>query len=235
MLHLILADSELETVPKEIAKHKVIQWQARRRGRRAIELVLNSSYHYPAMRRLPDAERRGRPDIVHSCTLLALDAPLNKEGLLRFYIHTRHDKLITVNPAARLPRSEHRFIGLLEHLFLTGATPPEDPLLVLEEASLADVVNRIGPERTITFTEQGEAKLPEDAYRGLSKEDEVCVIIGGFPHGGFISDVGELSDELVRIDPEPLRAPTVVARVIYAYERVLGIQELRLRRAHGTG
>jgi rRNA small subunit pseudouridine methyltransferase Nep1 len=150
--------------------------------------------------------------------------------MLQFYIHTRHDKLITVDPTTRLPRAQYRFIGLLEHLFLTGTAPPENPLLRLEEASLADVLRHIKPKKTITFSERGEIKPPEEIYRGLSKEDEVCAIIGGFPHGDFTSDVEKLSDELVCMDSEVLRAPTVVARAIYMYELAFRIQKSRLER-----
>jgi rRNA small subunit pseudouridine methyltransferase Nep1 len=150
--------------------------------------------------------------------------------MLQFYIHTRHDKLITVDPTTRLPRAQYRFIGLLEHLFLTGTAPPENPLLRLEEASLADVLRHIKPKKTITFSERGEIKPPEEIYRGSTKEDEVCAIIGGFPHGDFTSDVEKLSDELVCMDPEVLRAPTVVARAIYMYELAFRIQKSRLER-----
>ncbi len=217
-------------MPREIANHRVIQWQARRRGRRPTELLLNSSLHHQAMRGLPDGDRRGRPDIVHFCLLLALDAPLNREGLLRTYVHTRHDKIITVDPSTRLPRMFNRFTGLIEHLFLTGEAPPERPLLRLENASLAGLIERIKPKKVITFSERGERKLCRELFDGLSKEDEVCVLVGGFPRGDFRSNVAELCDELVSIDPELLRAPTVTARAIYAYEEALGIQELRLRR-----
>lgn len=217
-------------MPREIANHRVIQWQARRRGRRPTELLLNSSLHHQAMRGLPDGDRRGRPDIVHFCLLLALDAPLNREGLLRTYVHTRHNKIITVDPSTRLPRMFNRFTGLIEHLFLTGEAPPERPLLRLENASLAELIERIKSKKVITFSERGERKLCRELFDGLSKEDEVCVLVGGFPRGEFLSNVAELSDELVSIDPELLRAPTVTARAIYAYEEALGIQELRLRR-----
>lgn len=217
-------------MPREIANHRVIQWQARRRGRRPTELLLNSSLHHQAMRGLPDGDRRGRPDIVHFCLLLALDAPLNREGLLRTYVHTRHNKIITVDPSTRLPRMFNRFTGLIEHLFLTGEAPPESPLLRLENASLAGLIERIKSKKVITFSERGERKLCRELFDGISKEDEVCVLVGGFPRGEFLSNVAELSDELVSIDPELLRAPTVTARAIYAYEEALGIQELRLRR-----
>ncbi len=217
-------------MPREIANHRVIQWHARRLGRRSTELLLNSSLHHQAMRRLPDGDRRGRPDIVHVCLLLALDTPLNREGLLRTYVHTRHNKIITVDPSTRLPRMFNRFTGLIEHLFLTGEAPPESPLLRLENASLAELIERIRPKKVITFSELGQRKLCRELFDDISKEDEVCVVVGGFPHGEFLSNVAELSDELVSIDPELLRAPTVTARAVYAYEEALGIQELRLRR-----
>ena len=230
MLHLILADSELEQVPREISTHRAIQRLARRRGRRPTELILNSSLHFPAMRGLPDGDRRGRPDIVHICLLLALDTPLNRERLLRTYVHTRHNKLITIDPSARLPRAFYRFEGLMEHLFLTGEAPPENPLLRLEDASLAALLERLKPKKTMTFSERGKGKLCREVFGELSKEDDVCAIVGGFPRGDFLSNVDELSDELISIDPEPLRAPTVIARVVYAYEEAFGIPELRLKR-----
>jgi len=230
VLHLILADSELEQVPREITSHCVIQRLAHRRGRRPTELLLNSSLHFPAMRKLPDADRRGRPDIVHVCLLLALDTPLNREGLLRIYVHTRHDKLITVDPSVHLPRMYYRFEGLMEHLFLTGAAPPENPLLRLEDASLRDLLGRLKPKKVVTFSERGERKRLNEIFDGLSKEEDVCVIVGGFPHGDFMSDVEKLSDELVSIDPELLCAPTVLMRAIFAYEDTHNIPKTRLAR-----
>lgn len=230
MFNLIIADAELEQVPREIAGHRVIRWHARQRGRRPTELLLNSGLHYPAMRGLVDGDRRGRPDIVHMCLLLALDTPLNREGLLRTYVHTRHNKLITVDPFTRLPRMYNRFEGLLEHLFLAGKAPPEKPLILLENASLAELIERLRPKKVITFSDRGERKLISEAYNGLSKEDDVCAIVGGFPSGDFLSDVARISDELVSIDPELLRAPTVVARAIYTYEETLGITKSRLGR-----
>jgi rRNA small subunit pseudouridine methyltransferase Nep1 len=183
------------------------------------------------MRKLQDADRRGRPDIVHICLVLALDAPLNREGLLRTYVHTRHNKLITIDPSTRLPKMSYRFEGLLEHLFLTGAAPPENPLLRLEDSSLAALLERLKPKKVLTFSERGEPRPLNVVFSGLSKEDDVCVIIGGFPHGDFLSDVEGLSDELVSVDPEPLHASTVLSRAIHAYESTFGVQELRMGRS----
>lgn len=230
ILHLVLADSELEQVPREIADRRVIRRLAQRRGRRPTELILNSSLHFPAMNKLSDRDRRGRPDIVHMCLLSALDTPLNREGILRIYVHARHDKLITVDPSVSLPKMSYRFEGLMEHLFLKGQAPPENPLMRIEDASLESLLKRLKPKKVMTFSDRGRRKPWKRIYNGLLKEDDICVVIGGFPHGDFLSDVDKLSDELICIDPELLHASTVVSRAIYAYEEMFGIPELRLRR-----
>ena len=77
MMHLVLADSELELVPKKIIKHPAVV-----KGK---SKILDVSLHHTAMKILKDWRRRGRPDIVHFFLLLANDSILNKEGKLRVY------------------------------------------------------------------------------------------------------------------------------------------------------
>ncbi|MEW6221892.1 MAG: 16S rRNA methyltransferase [Candidatus Hadarchaeota archaeon] len=230
MLHLVIADAELEQVPREIAGHPAIQRSARRRGRKPTELILNSSLHYPAMKKLKDQERRGRPDIIHFSLLMALDTPLNREGLLKVYVHTRQNKLITVNPSADLPKMYGRFEGLFEQLFLTGAVPPEAPLLHLENGTLSEAIQKINPKKVMVLSEKGERKRTEDIFDGVAADEDVCVVVGGFPHGDYLSDVRKLSDEFVSIDPEALTVPTVVSRLVQAYEERFGVQGRRLQR-----
>ncbi|TDA33891.1 MAG: 16S rRNA methyltransferase [Hadesarchaea archaeon] len=224
MLHLVLADCELERVPLEIADHKVVRWWARRRGRKPTELLLDSSLFHPAMKKLKDGFRRGRPDIVHRCLLLSLDSPLNREGLLKVYVHTRNNEIIHVDPSTRLPRSFHRFVGLMEELFLRGET--EGGLMKLERGSLRELIQRIGA-RTLLLDPEGEPKLWKELY---GEEEEVCAVVGGFPEGGYLSDLSELPLERVCVDPEPLPSSTIVARLIFSYEEKRGIQERRLGR-----
>jgi rRNA small subunit pseudouridine methyltransferase Nep1 len=223
MLHLILADSELEQVPKEIAKHPAVQSLARKRGRRPTELILNSSFHHPAMKKLQDAGRRGRPDIVHFSLLTALDSPLNQEGGLMFHVHTRDNHIISVDPSAELPRMYNRFEGLMEQLFLTMQVPPEKPLLRLEKSSIEELVKKIKPKRVIVFSEKAPRKKVDELFSGLSFKDDVCAIIGGFPHGDYLSNVRELAQDVVSISPKTLTAPVVIARIIHSYEMSFGI------------
>jgi len=226
MLHLVLAGAELELVPPQIASHPSVRAQAWRRGKKPTQLLLDSSFHHRAMRKLPEAERRGRPDIVHICLLLSLDSPLNREGKLRVYIHTRNDLLIRVDPRTRIPPSYHRFVGLVEELFEKGAVPPESPLLTLERKTLPQLLEETEPPRFV-FSERGEKKTWSEIFEGV---ESATAVVGAFPHGDFHQDWREIPCQLVCVDPEPLNACTVVSRILSFYEQALKIQELRLKR-----
>lgn len=214
MLHIILSDSELETIPQKISSDKTIQRKAQKRGRRATELILDSNYYHNPMRKLDDSERRGRPDIIQVCILSALDSPLNREGFLKFYVHTRHDKIIDIDPETRIPRSYNRFIGLMEQLFITGGVPPDDPLMTLSENSLEEKINQINARKTFAFTQKGKKITKDQLFSNFEREDDICAIIGGFPHGEFISNIQKIADELITIYPESLDAISVVNHVI---------------------
>jgi rRNA pseudouridine-1189 N-methylase Emg1 (Nep1/Mra1 family) len=53
-------------------------------------------------------------------------------------------------------------------------------------------------------------------------------VIGGFPHGSLSKNVTKLADEVISIDREMLEAWTVVARMVYEYERQTGLPLKRL-------
>lgn len=221
MLYLILADSELETVPPKVASDKSVQWKARKRCRRATELILDSNC-YKTTRTLSEPNRRGRPDIVHVCMLAAMDSPLNREGLLRFYVHTRHDRIIEAHPKARIPRSCNRFIGMMEQLFLTGEVSQEGSFLRLGKGTLDNLVRRIKPGSTITLSERGRELGRKGIFQDIADGD-VCVIVGGFPRGDFRSEVEAISDRIVSIYPKPLEALTIMTYVIQFYEDELDV------------
>jgi rRNA small subunit pseudouridine methyltransferase Nep1 len=81
MLNLILVDSEIELVPREIANHPAVRINATKEKKPASQIILDSALHHSAMRRLPQADA-GRPDIVHFFLLLSLGSLLNT-GVLR--------------------------------------------------------------------------------------------------------------------------------------------------------
>jgi rRNA small subunit pseudouridine methyltransferase Nep1 len=218
-LTLILAESALETVPKQILSHPQIRKHAEKTGRKPETLILDKSYHFEAMAKLRDKEKRGRPDIVHVCLLEALGSPLNLEGLLKIYVHTYSGYIIWVNPETRLPRNYSRFIGLMEQLFQLGKVPPEgNPLLILKKRSLGKVLSQLKLNPAIALTRRGKPEPAGKLAERLLKAENPGIIIGGFPRGGFTKQTLKNVDELVAIDPQGLDSWIAVSRMLTAYE-----------------
>ena len=91
IIRLILAESSIELVPRDIIGHPSVLKTAKRRGKKPTEILLDISLHYHAMKKLRDRHKRGRPDIVHVSLLEALSSPLNLEGKLEVIVHTISD------------------------------------------------------------------------------------------------------------------------------------------------
>ena len=215
MLHLVIADAELEPVPQEIAGHPAVVNYAKRRGKKPEEVLLDSTYHHAALKKLPEGERRGRPDIVHLCLLNALESIANKEGLLHVYVHTRNNEVIHIKPETRLPRNYNRFVGLMEILFRRGAVPRGLELLRLEKKSLRELVAEIGPDGVFVMHEAGRFVKPREFGRTLAELENPVVVVGGFPHGDFRS---EIPWEKISIYKEPLVAWAVVNEITVSFE-----------------
>lgn len=218
MLHLVLADSELETVPQEIADEDLIKRKAKEKGKNPTEILLNSNFHHTAMGQIDDSGRRGRPDIVHVCMLYALESPLNKEKKLKFYVHTRQNKIIDVDPETHIPRSFNRFEGLMEQLLKRGEVPPGNPLMKVENKTLSEKIGEIDPEKTVVFSQKGKKLETSSLFGAISGEEDFCAVVGGFPSGRFLSDVDSICDETIRIYPKSLNAISVLGHMIQLYE-----------------
>lgn len=218
MLHLIIADSEVELVPEKIRDHPSVVNYAKKRGKKPDEVLLDSTYHHSALRLLEDGERRGRPDIIHLCLINALESILNKEGRLRVYVHTRNDEIIYIKPETRLPRNYNRFVGLMESLFKKKAVPKDLELLKMKEGTLSELLEEICPDGVFIMHENGNLATPKEFGERLVGHTSPAVIIGGFPHGDFLSVV---EGEKISIYKEPLMAWSVINEVLVNYERSL--------------
>ncbi|NJE42369.1 16S rRNA methyltransferase [Thermococcus sp. GR6] len=215
MLHLVIADSELELAPKLIVDHPAIVNYAKRRNKKPEEVLLDSTYHHSALKKLEDGERRGRPDIVHVCLLNALESIANKEGKLRVYVHTRNDEVIYIKPETRIPRNYNRFVGLMESLFKNGVVPEGLELLRMEEKSLAELIDEIKPDGVFVMHENGESMKPQEFGKVLAGLQSPLVVVGGFPHGDFRS---EIPGKKISFYKAPLMAWTVVNEIIINFE-----------------
>jgi rRNA small subunit pseudouridine methyltransferase Nep1 len=149
--------------------------------------------------------------------------------LLKIYVHTNKDYVITVDPSTRLPRNYNRFIGLMEQLFQQGKVPSEgEALLKLEHKTLQQLLTETEADYVLAFSREGKQKILHDAVSSLQSKRMPAVIVGGFPHGHFSETAVQLADEIVCVDSEMLEAWTVASRVIYEYERVFSLPRKRL-------
>lgn len=224
VIRLILAESALETVPREIAFHPSVIKNARKRGKRPSEILLDVSLHYHAMKSLPNKHKRGRPDIVHFALLEALSSPLNLESRLRIYVHTINDYSIFVDPNARIPRNYNRFIGLMEQLFEVGKVPPEaeKPLMELVSLDFSNLLKELNVDSVILLSEEGELVRVDDVCSKALDED-LPIVIGGFPHGSFSEEVIAKASHIYSIYHKPLDTWIVISRILSSCERILRI------------
>ena len=219
-MYLILAESELELVPEEIVNHPQVRGYARYTHKTPSRTLLDSAEFFKAQLRIPDGDRRGRPDLIHTALILALDSPACRRRELQVMIHTRNNRVIIINPETRIPKNYKRFVGLIEQLFETGRVPPTgEALLSMErEMTLPELVNSLSPKKTIVFDAGGTlVKLPDELRTHLEPVDDAVVIVGGFPHGHFKQVAGlKKVDETLSISEHELLAATVVAFIISA-------------------
>lgn len=230
MLTVVLAESALEPIPKQLWKHPLIRRYAQKREKNPRFLLLDRSYHHAAMKTLPEAEKRGRPDIVHFSLLELLGSPLCKEGLLQVYVHTINDSAISVSKETRLPRNYNRFVGLIEQLLEAKQIPPKgSPLLTLAESTpFPQLMEKLEPDYIVTFSRKGIAETLEETVSKFAEKRNPVAVVGGFPHGTLSETITKLTTSVVAIDREMLEAWTVAARIVYEYERQIGLPLRRL-------
>jgi rRNA small subunit pseudouridine methyltransferase Nep1 len=225
MLTILFVETSLELVPHSIIRHPSVTRNAKREGKRPDEVLLDRSLHHHAMLTLPESEKRGRPDILQFCLLEALGSPLNKQGGLSLYAHTLNKIALSFSQELRLPRDCYRFKSLMEQLLVSGQVPPSPgkSLVVAEEKLLHQIKEELQPSRTIALTSKGKLEQLPALCRRLSEEKKPLVLIGAYPNGAMRPETLAEADERVSIYPETLEAWTIVSRLIYEYEKTIGI------------
>lgn len=223
MLRLILAEAEIERVPESIAGHPAVVRNAKRRGKRPGSVLLDANLHHSAMRGIPQWERRGRPDIVHTFLLLTLDSIVNQRGEMEVLVHTRNDEVIRISSETRLPKGYNRFCGLMESLFQNRVVPDRtSPLLKIEEMGLPELLKNYEEGGTTILRPERERKLLNEYMRDLDLREHTFVI-GGFAVGDFQTDFSGIPHTEISISPLLLKVWTVTSEVIVNYEIVTGI------------
>ncbi len=232
---IVIAEAGLELIPEEIANNPVILAHAKKRGKKANEMLLDISLHYKAMKNLRNWFKRGRPDIIHTSMLIALSSILNRTGLLNLFIHTINDLIIHVDPKARVPRNYNRFVGLMEQLLIEKKVPPnaQKPLMWIEERKLHDFVKQRRFTSIILLHERGTFIKPKALGELIASKmvngEKTCVIIGGFQHGDFEQSTLSLTKDRFAIYSQPLETWTVVSTVIHSIENSEVLNEILWR------
>jgi rRNA small subunit pseudouridine methyltransferase Nep1 len=226
MLNVLFVETALEIVPRKISRHPSVTRNAKKDGKNPEGVLLDRSLHHHAMVALPEAEKRGRPDILQFCLLEALGSPLNKVGKLKPMAHTLNDDFIDFSPELRLPRDAYRFRSLMEQLFAEGRVPPgeEKPLMTLAKKSLGEVKEGVHPSRTFALTSHGKIEKLAELCRRLATEENPLVFLGAYPHGALREETLAEADEAVSIHPDALEAWVVTSRLIYEYEKASGLE-----------
>ena len=218
MLSLVIAESALELVPKEMHRHNSVTASARRSNKKPSEILLDVSWHFAAMKGIKNEIKRGRPDLVHFSLLEACSIPLYFEDKLNVFVHTIEDKVIFVGKNVRLPKSYHRFTGLVEKLYaIKEIKESNNTLLTIKDMSLGDLIRKIDPKQTIALSSKGV----KSSYQKLAEEidNNTCLVIGGFSKGQFFDKNKEYFDKTIAVDKNPLEAHIIISRVLYECEK----------------
>jgi len=220
-LILLLAESSLELVPKDIAAHPAVVSDARRRRKSPTEIILDRAKHHFAMAKLPNAHKRGRPDIVHQSLLLFQYSILNYKYLGSIIIHTISNKIIYMSRKTRIPKNYNNFIGLFEQLLVKGKAPVNGkPLLIATDGDLRTALRRLG-DNWVLLHEKGRRVNFDELGKALYGS---IVVVGGFPRGDFENRwLLECAADVVRVGDFPLDAAQVIYRAVTAVEKFLGL------------
>jgi rRNA small subunit pseudouridine methyltransferase Nep1 len=220
----IFADTALELIPQELFYKEIIKKYASNKKKKPSQILLDSSYHYNAMKNLPNFRKRGRPDIIHFCLMNLIESTLvkNDPSSVEIYIHTITNKFIEIKSETRLPKNYDRFKGLMVKLFHQKKIDADDKILMIlhENKNLHTVLSKIKQNKRFIFSLNGKKNNLKEIFEESCKDD-IAIIIGGFPYGNFSNQIVELTQNVVSIYPTALKAWIVLNKVIYTRENSL--------------
>lgn len=220
MISLILSESSLELVPPELEHHPSVIAHARKLGKHPSEILLDNSWHFAAMKGIENEMKRGRPDLVHFSILEATTIPLYLQNKMKLYVHTLDDKVISFGKNVHIPKSYHRFEGVIEKLYQEKEiTTNDDILLEIGEKTFSELLGEINPSKVFGFSTKGT----KSTYEKIAKEipDDACVVVGGFQKGHFSDSVESKITDLYSVGAESFEGHVVVARMLYEYEKTI--------------
>ena len=222
MLTIILVESSLELIPQELSQHQSVLAYSKKFKKNISNILLDNSWHFGAMKGLENEIKRGRPDIIHLTLLSICTSPAFYENKIRVFVHTVNNEIISINNNTRLPKSYHRFQGLIEKLFLTKKIESENEILMeIENSSLLTFLSKIKPDEILGLTTKGQKTTFEKLIH-QTKENS-CILIGGFQKGHFNKETEKIIEKSFSIHDSSLEAHLVASRLVYEYEKTIFI------------
>ena len=220
MISLILSESALELVPFELTHHSSVVSHARKLGKYPSEILLDNSWHFAAMKGIENEIKRGRPDLVHFSILEATTIPLYLQSKMKLFVHTIDDKIISFGENVHIPKSYHRFEGVIEKLYREKKIiANNDVLLEIKDGTFSDLLDEINPSITIGFSTNGSKSTYEKIAEDIT--DDTCIVFGGFQKGHFSDSVENKITDLYSVGDESFEGHVVIARMLYEYEKTI--------------
>ena len=221
MISLIISESALELVPSELKHHSSVISHARRLGKNPSEILLDNSWHFAAMKGIDNERKRGRPDLVHFSILEATTIPLYLQDKVKLFVHTIDNKVISFGNNVHIPKSYHRFAGVMEKLYREKKiiSNHDDILLKIEDKTFSELIDELGPSKIIGYSTNGN----KNTYEKIATEiiDDTCMVFGGFQKGHFSGLVEDRITDLYSVGDESFEGHVVIARMLYEYEKTI--------------
>jgi len=220
MISLIISESALELIPFELEDHPSVVSHARKLGKHPSDILLDNSWHFAAMKGIKNEIKRGRPDLVHFSILEATTIPLYLQNKLNLFVHTIDDKVIHFGKNVHLPKSYHRFEGVIEKLYQEKKIMAKNELLLeIKEQTFSELIDEINPSKIFGFSTEGQLSSYEKIAAQIS--DNSCIVIGGFQKGHFSDSVQNTITDLFSIGNESFESHVIASRILYEYEKTI--------------
>jgi len=198
MISLILSESSLELVPPKLQRHPSVVSHARKLGKHTSKILLDNSWHFAAMKGIENELKRGRPDLVHFSILEATTIPLYLQNKMRLFVHTLDDHVISFGSNVHIPKSYHRFAGLIEKLYQEKQIVSNgDILLRIGKKTFSELLGEIKPSKVIGFSTKGSKNTFEKIATEIA--DNTCIVLGGFQKGHFSASIQNSLQIIIRL------------------------------------
>jgi len=178
-IRVIIADAQLEIIPKKLWKENAIVRDSNRRRRHPSKILLYTPIHYTAMLKHGiDIEKHGRPDITQDILKTITNHPISREKNIEIYIYTNKGELIWVNSKTRIPHNYYQFEGLIVQLLNKGKVPPDSGTLMRISN---EEISKLLVDNAYLLHEEGEdidkVKIPVNG--------DITFVVGGFQKGDY--------------------------------------------------